>query len=255
VLGGGEVTLLEMTHAYGVFANEGVRVTPRSILRIEDTRGTVLEEFLPQEQRVLDPNVTRMISDVLSDNVARTPLWGSNSLVNFTTRDVASKTGSTNNLRDAWLMGYTPNLAVGTWVGNNDNSPMGGGLSGLIVTPMWREFFDFALTRIPEQTFTEPEVITSGIKPIIRGEYIDTSILLSNIENSETGLLDFNAVSQNIHSILHFVDKQDPLGPYPTNPRKDDQYENWEYAVQAWNRNTFGSFISTPSTTPSTTTE
>src|SRR3989344_849050 len=125
VLGGGEVKLIDMTYAYGVFANKGVRAEPRSILRIEDNRGNVVEENQVQTQKVLDENVALMISDVLSDNVARTPLWGANSLVNFPNRSVASKTGSTNNLRDAWLMGYAPNIAVGTWVGNNNNSPMG----------------------------------------------------------------------------------------------------------------------------------
>ncbi len=178
VLGGGEVKLVDMTYAYGVFANKGVKAEPRSILRIEDTRGNIIEETTVKTKRVLDENVTLMISDVLSDNVARTPLWGANSLVNFPGKSVASKTGSTNNLRDAWLMGYSPNISVGTWVGNNDNSPMGGGLSGLIVTPMWREFMDIALAKLPEENFVQPTINRVGVKPIIRGEYIDTSSII-----------------------------------------------------------------------------
>lgn len=243
VLGGGEVKLLDMTYAYGVFANEGVRATPRSILRIEDSRGDILTENSVDTTRVLDRNVTLMMSDVLSDNVARTPLWGANSLINFTDRDVAAKSGSTNNLRDAWIMGYTPNLAVGAWVGNNNNEPMGGGLSGLITTPMWREFMDVALEKIEPESFAQPQIVTAGVKPIIRGEYIDAGLLLSSMQLNEGSTLDFSTLSSNIHSILHYVNKDDPLGPYPINPRNDPQYENWEYSVNEWNRSTFGSLI------------
>jgi penicillin-binding protein 1C len=238
VLGGGEVRLLDMTYAYGVFANEGVVATPRSILRVEDSRGNIIDENKVETKRVLDKNVALMISDVLSDNVARTPLWGANSLVNFPNRSVASKTGSTNNLRDAWLMGYAPNIAVGTWVGNNDNSPMGGGLSGLIVTPMWRKFMDLALEKLPEESFTQPTINRVGVKPIMRGEYIDTAALLETIQSG--GEIKIADIYNNIHSILHFVDRTNPTGPAPTNPANDPQYENWEYAVQAWKEATYG---------------
>lgn len=238
VLGGGEVRLLDMTYAYGVFANEGTLAEPRSILRVEDSRGNILEENPIKTKRVLDKNVALMISDVLSDNVARTPLWGANSQVNFPNRSVASKTGSTNTLRDAWLMGYAPNISVGTWVGNNDNSPMGGGLSGLIVTPMWREFLDLALEKLPEESFTQPTINRVGVKPIIRGEYIDTSSLLEILQSGET--INMAEVYGNIHNILHYVDKNNPLGPDPVNPASDQQYANWEYAVQAWKNETYG---------------
>ena len=254
VLGGGEVKLVDMTYAYGVFANEGVRAKPRNILRIEDSRGLIVEETPVETERVVDRTVTLMISDVLSDNVARTPLWGANSLVNFPGKAVASKTGSTNNLRDAWLMGYSPSLAVGTWVGNNDNTPMGGGLSGLIVTPMWREFFDIALKKIdPENkdAFAQPEIKLSGLKPILRGEYIDTTTLLEAAQNNN-GDVDLGMLYNNIHSILHFVDKDNPQGPYPTNPARDPQYKNWEWAVQSWKEETFGSLA--PATSTETTT-
>ena len=239
VLGGGEVRLMDMTYAYGVFANEGVATTPRSILRIEDGQGNIIEENQVETKTVLDKNVARMISDVLTDNVARTPLWGSNSLINFPNRDVAGKSGSTNNLRDAWIMGYAPNIAVGAWVGNNDNSPMGGGLSGLITTPMWREFMDIALEKLPDEKFSAPTINRAGIKPILRGEYIDTSNLFQMLQDN--GEVDINAIYSNVHSILHYVDTDNPLGPVPANPESNDQqYKNWEYAVQKWKEETYG---------------
>ena len=247
VLGGGEVRLLDMTHAYGVFANDGIKAEPRSILRIEDSQKNIIEEIEVKNSRVLDANVAHMMSDVLSDNIARTPLWGSWSIVNFGDRDVALKSGSTNNLRDAWIMGYTPNLAVGAWVGNNDNAEMSGGLSGLITTPMWREFMDIALAKLPNEDFPQPQINTAGVKPILRGEYIDTSALLQAMQNStnEDGgsAIDVSAVYNNIHSILHFVDRNNPTGGYPANPASDPQYVNWEYGVQQWNEETFGALL------------
>ncbi len=255
VLGGGEVKLIDMTYAYGVFANEGVKAEPRSILRIEDGRGNIIEENKVVTKQIIDRNVTLMISDILSDNVARTPLWGANSLVNFPNRSVASKTGSTNNLRDAWLMGYAPNIAVGTWVGNNDNSPMGGGLSGLIVTPMWREFMDIALKKLPEESFTQPTINRVGVKPIIRGEYINTSRLMEMMQENENNEVDISQVYNDIHTILYFVNKNDPSGPAPSSPYNDDQYTNWEYGVQTWKNATYNlnkpvEATSTASSTP-----
>lgn len=250
VLGGGEVKLLDMTHAYGVFANRGVRAEPRNILRIEDINGNLIEETEVKESRVVEANVTDLISDVLSDNVARTPLWGANSLINFPNRDVAAKSGSTNNFRDAWIMGYAPNIAVGAWCGNNDNQSMHG-LSGLITTPMWREFMDIALEKLPEENFTQPYIATDGVKPIIRGQYIDTNALLAALQSTTSEpSLSVGDIYGNIHSILHYVSKNDPLGPYPSNPAADPQYASWEYGVQNWKEDQYGAFldVSTAST-------
>ncbi len=238
VLGGGEVKLLEHTGAYGVFANEGVKAERRSILRVEDLSGNVIDEFQPRSSRVLDREVALQISDILSDNAARAPLWGWNSQVNFPNRDVAAKSGSTNNLRDAWIMGYAPNLAVGVWVGNNDNEAMGGGLSGLIATPMWREFMDVALPTIEEEFFAEPKATPENIKPILKGITIDANDLLSTASSSNENF-EISSFTSGIHNILHFVQKDDPQGPYPQNPMSDSQYENWEYGVQKWKREEF----------------
>lgn len=248
VLGGGEVRLLDMTHAYGVFANKGVKAEPRTILKIEDNQGNIVEETQVKEERILDENVTNMVSDILSDNVARAPLWGSNSKIYFPDRDVAAKSGSTNDFRDAWIMGYAPNIAVGAWCGNNDNGTMQG-LSGLITTPMWREFMDVALAKLPEESFTQPYIPTN-VKPVLAGYYPNPT---ATPTSSTTPTVPFADSYNSIHSILHYVDRNDPQGPPPVNPSSDGQYAYWEYGIQAWKQATYGALAS--STVASTTEE
>jgi len=235
VLGGGEVRLLEHTGAYAVFANEGERVKPRAILRVEDAHGNIITENTPIPERVLSRETAVTINSILSDNVARAPLWGNYSLVNFVDRDVAIKSGSTNNLRDAWLMGYTPNLAVGIWVGNNNNDTMGGGLSGLLATPMWRTFMDVALADTPPRQFSQPPALDPNLKPILNGQSLDPEwLLVELLQKKSRQDITLQDVSGGIHSILHFVEKDNPRGSYPVNPEQDAQYELWEYGVRNW---------------------
>lgn len=241
VLGGGEVTLLEHTGAYSVFANEGIKADQRTILRIEDAQGNLIEETPVKTHRVLDQNVALEISSILNDNNARAPLWGYNSLVYFPGKDVAVKSGTTNDERDAWVMGYTPNLTVGIWVGNNDNAPMNS-LSGLIATPMWRSFMDIALPKFPDEHFPQPKAPDPNLKPILRGELVDTSSLIQQVQNGST-TLDLAGIASNIHCILYYVNKSDPTGPAPSNPASDPQFKNWEYAVQQWKAATYANII------------
>jgi membrane peptidoglycan carboxypeptidase len=238
VLGGGEVKLIEMVGAYGVFANEGTKTDLTSIMRIEDSHGNVLEEHTTNPTRVLDREIALTISDILNDNVARTPLYGSNSLLYFPGRDVAAKTGTTNDKRDAWIVGYTPNLAVGAWAGNNDNRSMNE-LSGLIITPMWREFMDVALEKYPQESFPEPTATPSDIKPILRGVWFDPAVLVDN-NGSTTPQLDLNSSISTAHSILFYVDKNNPRGPYPQDPTDDGQFLLWEYPVSLWKATLLG---------------
>ncbi len=231
VLGGGEVKLLEMVGAYGAFANGGDRKSLQSIVRIEDSLGNVLYEPTPESKHVLDKDITLQISDILSDNVARTPLYGANSTLYFPGRDVAAKTGTTNDKRDAWVLGYTPNLVVGAWAGNNDNRSMSE-ISGLIVTPLWRAFMDVALPKFPSETFAEPPRTEDTIKPVLRGVWFDPVELLTN-ENDPTAPLSVENAVRGAHSILYFVDKDDPLGPQPTE-HNDPQFVYWEYPISLW---------------------
>lgn len=233
VLGGGEVSLLEMTSAYGVFANDGVRNPYISILKVEDNKGNILEEAKPRPVNVLDSEVARNISDMLTDNVARTPLYGANSIIYFGGRDVAVKTGTTNDYRDAWTIGYTPNVVVGTWAGNNDNSPMAKKVSGLIVAPMWREFMDEVLKATPQENFIKPVKEDSyDLKPVLRGKWQGG---ISNITNSG---VDYNSIQEvlsgGVHSILYWLDKDNPRGNNEVIPESDPQFERWEYPITLW---------------------
>lgn len=148
VLGAGDVKLLNITSAYATLANDGLRVPPTPIKRIENSSGEVIEKNTPQGKRVLKGKVVEMITDVLSDNEARAPLFGENSIVSYEDRQVAVKTGTTDDYRDAWTVGYSDEVAVGVWVGNNDNSPMKKRLGMLFSSPMWRKIMDAGIKKL-----------------------------------------------------------------------------------------------------------
>ena len=156
VLGGGEVKLLDMLSAYGVFATEGLRVLPLSVIKIEDAEGNIIEQNKRTPRRVLEREVARLISDILSDNDARAPLFGTRSPLYFADYQVAVKTGTTNDYRDAWTLGYTPSIVAGVWAGNNDNSPIARQPGVMISSPIWRAFMEQALLRFPKEQFTAP---------------------------------------------------------------------------------------------------
>jgi 1A family penicillin-binding protein len=229
VLGGGEVTPLDMTSAYSVFANDGIRNPYNAILEIQDENGQVIYEASPNPKRVLDEETARKISSILSDNVARTPGYGSNSVLYIANQDVAVKTGTTNDYKDAWIEGYTPNLAVGMWVGNNKNTPMDKKVAGYIVAPMWRDLIDEVLPTRPVESFIPPTLEEPTIKPILRGIWQGgVSNLIPTVNQS------IETVSGGVHSILYWVDKDNPRGPIPSNPANDGQFKNWEYSVRTW---------------------
>ena len=226
VLGGGEVTPLEITSAYGVFANNGVKTEITPVLEIKDKTGKILEKHEPKQKEVLPKEIALKISDVLSDNDARAPSFGQTSALYFANRDVAVKTGTTNDYRDAWIIGYTPSIAVGAWAGNNDNSPMEKKVAGFIVAPMWRAFMDQALARYPVEVFEDPLIEDSNtLKPVLRGIWQGGIMATSSGQQVVTG---------GVHEILHWVNKDDPRGPIPDNPSSDSQYDRWEYGVRIW---------------------
>ncbi len=156
-LGGGEVSLLELTSAYAVFANGGYRVEPYAIERVEDVDGEVLFQAPQRAARAqaLDPQVAFLITDILADNDARALSFGRNSVLQLS-RPAAVKTGTTTDWRDNWTVGYTPQLVTGVWVGNADNAPMLGvsGVTG--AGPIWHDFMELAHRHLPVQKFAQP---------------------------------------------------------------------------------------------------
>jgi membrane peptidoglycan carboxypeptidase len=163
-LGGGEVRLVDLTSGYSTFANRGKYTDPVSILKVEDKGGKVLEEVKERNSKqVLGEDITFLISHILSDNNARSEEFGVNSFLNIPGRTVAVKTGTTDDKRDNWAVGYTPSVVVGVWVGNNDNSPMNqkiaSGVTG--ATPIWNRIMQAALAGKPSEGFSKPDNVNA----------------------------------------------------------------------------------------------
>ena len=229
VLGGGEVSLLELVSAYSVFANDGVRNPYRYILKIEDANDKIIYEAPNQPQEVIDKNIARTISNILSDNKARAPSFGEFSALYFPEKQVAAKTGTTNDYRDAWVVGYTPDIAIGAWAGNNDDSPMEKKVAGFIVAPWWHEIMDFATFNATSSVFVSPDPFQES-KPYLRGEWrggkefiIDkiSGKLATSYTPPET---QEKRVVQEVHSILYWITPESA------------QLKNWEEPVRAWAR-------------------
>ncbi len=246
VLGGGEVTPLEITSGYGSFASGGVRNQPTPILEILDNKNNSLENFKARPKRVLPENIASLVSDVLSDNDARAPSFGQTSALYFQETDVAVKTGTTNDYKDAWIIGYTPNVVLGAWAGNNSNTPMEKKVAGFIVAPMWRAFMDYILTKTPQDSFPAIDKnYPHTLKPVLRGKWLGgTSVLVDRISGGlATEFTPEDAIEDRlgggVHSILYWVQKNDPRGDAPTKPESDPQFNNWEYGVRKWTRENF----------------
>ena len=162
-LGGGEVTMLNMAEAFGVFANNGYRIPLQPILKVVDNRGRVLEEYNPPKspifgKKVLPDGVAFIISHILLDNGARAQAFGANSILRVGNYPVSVKTGTTNDLRDNWTIGYTPSHLVATWVGNNDNKPMNGIVSGITgAAPIWHALMEKVLEGTKPQFPQKPD--------------------------------------------------------------------------------------------------
>ena len=237
-LGGGEVSLLDMTSAYGVFANDGVRNPYRSVLKVTDSRGNVLEEATTSPSQVLAPEIARQISDILSDPAVR--MQSLAQIADSVGRQVAIKTGTTNDFRDVWILGYTPSLVVGAWAGKNDDTPMSQNVAGLIISPLWGAFVSQVAKNFPPENFqSPPPPLTDGPAPL-RGiwqggvSYKIDSIsgkLATEYTPVETQK---DLVVPSVHTILQWIDPANPRGAAPADPTKDSQYPYWEYGVRKW---------------------
>jgi len=239
VIGGGETTLLDMTSVYGVFANNGIRSPYTGIISVKDADGNILEEYQDKSYSVLDSNIANNISSILSDNIARTPTFGSNSPLVIPGHDVAVKTGTTNSNKDAWTIGYTPSIAVGVWVGNNDNKPMKKGGSAL-AGPIWNEIIASALKNLPNEEFGNYSKDNYSKPPIIRGFWMgnQTFKIDSISKKLATELTPVDNIIENsitnVHTILYWIDKNDPLSAKNGGYTNDPLYKNWEFGVLNW---------------------
>ena len=241
VLGGAEVKLLEHVSAFSVFAQEGIKRSTQAILSIEDSAGRVLEEIKPEEgTRIMNVQIARTINDILSDNEARAFVFGAQNFLTLGNRPVAAKTGTTNDFRDAWTIGYTPTLVAGVWTGNNDNTAMTGRAAGAnVAAPVWNRFMRRALEGQPIEEFTPPG-ISQATKPVLAG-WVGGQVKVKIDKVSGKLATEFTpedcVVEKTfwpVHSILHSVNKADPQGPIPDDPTIDPQYTRWEEAVQKW---------------------
>ena len=259
VLGGGEVKLLEHVNGFATLADDGEYKKPMAILKIEDRNGKVLEENNPKKNKkkeVISKQIARQITDILSDNQERAFIFGKQNYLNLGKRPVAAKTGTTNDYKDAWTLGYTPSLVCGVWTGNTRGELMKGAAAGAnVAAPIWHEF----MKRVFEETkpedsgfgdeepgwkieeFKKPKEEDLPQKPMLNGKIADE--IKVKIDKT-TGKLatDLTPKSQieekvfrEVHNILHYVNKNNPLGPIPAKPWElDENYNNWEMAVEKW---------------------
>lgn len=223
VLGGGAVKMADMLKAYSVLSQEGVQHQQSMVLEVDDSQGTVLERYQDQSNRVADPKYIQWINSILSSTDLRAPLFGpGGGQTAFPGYQVALKTGTSNDYRDAWAFGYTPDLVVGVWAGNTDYAPMQrNGSSILAAVPMWSAFLRQVLPTYPADPFATPQPLPPVTKPMLDGNYI---------ANVSVGGVTYPQV----HSILYYVDKSDPLGPNPQDPASDPQFDNWEATTLQW---------------------
>jgi penicillin-binding protein 1C len=235
VLGGGGVKLIEMVHAYTVFNQGGIYHPQNVILQIKDSNGIILEEFSPEGEKVIDAQIAYLITDILSDNSARAPTFGWNNQLHFTNFQAAAKTGTDSEYRDAWTIGFTTSLAAGVWVGNNDRSVVSitGAPGAMLAAPCWHEFMEKAAEFYPPGEFIKPAPVSpeQAAKilsiPMLNGNYINTKEY-RHLETGETKIV------KEIHNILYYVNKENPLDSPPANPYNDSQFWNWELPVLLW---------------------
>lgn len=243
-LGGTELKLIEHFGSYSAFANDGKFNLITPLMKVTNTSGEELYSWEKNEKRVLDANVSRQVTDILADNNARSAVFGFTNNLSIPGVDIAAKTGTSQEFRDALTVGYTTNLVAGVWVGRNDNKPMNNGADGSVVaSPIWNRFMREAIANGREPgKFTKPE-IKRGNKPMVNTggfEYnkkyrINTATGKIATDSTPPELIEEREV-KTIHSELYYVKLDDILGAWPTKPQEDPQFQNWEKPVREWAR-------------------
>jgi len=242
VLGGGEVRLLDEVSAYGVFANDGLRFPHRAIQKVESA-GEVIFDASQTElvgEQVIDPQISRLISNIISDNAARALTFGTGSPLQLGSRPVAAKTGTTQEFRDGWTIGFTPSLAAGVWVGNNDNTPMSNRAAGATTAaPIWNTFMRTALEGTPIEQFVRPnplkDISHGALRneiPEAKGKWVPETETFYTLDCPIA--VGEDRTFKELHSLLFYVRRTNPQGPPPANAGADPQFNRWEAGVTAW---------------------
>jgi 1A family penicillin-binding protein len=243
VLGGCEVKLIDHTAAYSVLANGGKRNDKTPILKIEDAKGQVLEEYKQRENQVIDPQAVYQLVNIMTDNSARSYIFGSSSPLILPGRPVAAKTGTTNNFKDGWTMGFTPSLAAGVWAGNNNGDELKAD-AVQIAGPIWNRFMRDALKDTPVEEFTAPDGINKVTIDTMSGK-LPTE--LSPSTSNET-FADYNVPTE--RDTVHVGVKIDTTTGLPADNNTPSEFvmvktytilhserpdnPNWENPVRAW---------------------
>ncbi len=251
-LGGGEVKLLELTSAFGVLATGGLRQDIIAILKVEDVKGKVLYEYKPASpRRVLSEDVAYLVSDILSDNDARKDIFGPRSHLVIPGKTVAVKTGTTDDKRDNWTIGFTRTMVVGTWVGNNDNSPMHPSLASGITgaAPIWNRIMREAIKEKPNEPFIRPESVVDleidgygGGLPVEGSATRFERFIRGTEPTGPSPIYQFIKVSKKDSSkranVVEVAKGEYDTVPYivfsETDPVSTDGKNQWQEAIDAW---------------------
>ena len=241
-LGAGDIPLVELANAFGIIANEGVFHSSKAIKEIRNEYSFMsCEEDENEGRQVVKKETAWKISSILSDEEARSSVFGFSNDLKIKDKTVAVKTGTTQDYRDAWTIGYTPQITVGVWVGNNDYSPMRGGAAGIYAaSPLWNKLMTVATENLPDEPFPEYEKVESD-NFMITGK-LETTIEYFNNKTgkklSEKDLKKTKAskVRESIvpakHSILYYIDRKDPLKIDLAEEITDPMFPFWEEAIQ-----------------------
>jgi penicillin-binding protein 1C len=244
VLGGGEIKMIEHITAFTSFNNDGELLKNKAILKVTDNKNKTLEEFNPKKnkkKKVFDEEISKQITNVLSDNGARSYIFGEQNSLTLPDRQVAAKTGTTNDYKDAWTIGYTPEIITCVWAGNTKGGKMKGSASGgNVAGPIWQSFMKEVTKETEVTNFEKPKEKSLPEKPMFNGKIAgEQKIKIDKI----SGKLATEYTPQNliiektfreIHNILHYTNTNNPLGKIPSSPENDDQYFSWEKAVTSW---------------------
>ena len=195
-LGAGEVKMVELMGVYGALAQNGVYRPITPIVSVKDSEGNILEEFKDNPRQAIEAEIAYLITDILKDNKARTPAFGPNSLLNIDGYQIAVKTGTSDNKRDNWTFGYTPEFVIGVWVGNNNNTPMHplltSGVTG--ASPIWNRITKSMLARISTTDFKRPsgivETTIDGRRDLIASKILPKRLVQTKKEGERITLRD-----------------------------------------------------------------